>query len=465
MGTAGNFTGARSSGTMPSREVATFRPWRFLLIIKVFSFLCFPVVINASGLKVEHFSNSAMFGEPSMVNTVLTTERVLVPETTVSAIVSGTITFPAVGTWQFVCSFESTSVGFVWLDGHLVCQDGNVYKLSASQSDNPLPIRRLTPLAFRAHLYRNKTKTMSTPMGFSMNWGLNGNTNGTRLAPIPSSALTEELFVQEKMRGQIQRRASKGWGNLLHHNMLAFTKLPAGIAMTTELCQLSSQKCVLVATPDGISRGNAYVRVGPYAIDRSYGQFYFGSDPSSNKSAIPFGNVSVSFTVGEGGDTLQLMVEPVQCHSYNSSDLVLRLSNRFLWHREGTVSTATHPPSSSFSSAVSSIVFQPQGMQATRVVLSAPFLHDSALPHNFTSAYTPDVFLALDNGSVSLHAGLATAAPPSPAQLMAVRSVGDAIATARASMAPPTSLNLRPLWRQLPVGPPSPRPQRTALQC
>jgi len=122
---------------------------------------------------------------------------------------------------------------------------------------------------------------------------------------------------------------------MLHHNMLAFTCLPAGIAITTHLCQVSSGKCIEVAKPDGIQRTGAYTRVGSYASDRSYGQFYVGGGPNTAKqnSTLPFGNISVAFTAGEAG--IQVMVTPIGCDVVDCEDLTLKLSARFIWMRAG----------------------------------------------------------------------------------------------------------------------------------
>ena len=34
-------------------------------------------------------------------------------------------------------------MGFVWVDGHMICDDGHAYKVGAGQSDNPLPVNTL----------------------------------------------------------------------------------------------------------------------------------------------------------------------------------------------------------------------------------------------------------------------------------------------------------------------------------
>lgn len=109
---------------------------------------------------------------------------------------------------------------------------------------------------------------------------------------------------------------------MLHHNMLAFTLLPAGAALSALLCQRSSGLCIECTMPDGLAQGSgncgsvqAHVRVGSYAADRSYGQFFFGGGPPNNNDTAVFSqwNVSFAFTAGEQG--LRLVATPVGCTS------------------------------------------------------------------------------------------------------------------------------------------------------
>ena len=44
-----------------------------------------------------------------------------------SADLSGTLTFAEAGIYAFNCTFLLTSTAWVWVDGHLVCQDGHAY--------------------------------------------------------------------------------------------------------------------------------------------------------------------------------------------------------------------------------------------------------------------------------------------------------------------------------------------------
>ena len=419
-----------------------------------------PILATTTGLTVTTYANSglappalASFNQPD-------TGNITFPPAALSAIVSGTLTFPSLGLWSFDCDFVGTNVAFLWVDGHLVCQDGNTYQVAASSTDNPLPVRRVTTFAFRIHVVKDAGAAASVAVRWAHRPLLASGVGPPRPGlprpsvapiPIPASALVPALSEPEQRRDLLQRSASFGWGNLLHHNMLTFTQLPAGIALTTTLCSLSSRKCIDVAVPDGLQRSNSYVRVGPYAIDRSYGQYYFGGGPD-DRSTLPFGNLSVAFSVqGAGGQaaetegagedvgpkqsgsSMQVLISPIGCKRHDTttihggnggdiggesgadidgdtgvdcSDLVLRVNGRFLWHRAGSVSVSR--PTSTMS-------FHPTGLPAAHIAATAPFIEwDTPIPRNMSSPSGTDVFLRLDGGPLGLVAASSSSLPPPP---------------------------------------------------
>lgn len=81
-----------------------------------------------------------------------------------SAELEGTIDFNASGVFQFFCNFSLTTTAFVWVDGHMICQDNHAYVVDPTVMDNPLPIQgtdagtRVKRLPFRAHIMFNGTK-------------------------------------------------------------------------------------------------------------------------------------------------------------------------------------------------------------------------------------------------------------------------------------------------------------------
>lgn len=195
-----------------------------LISTKVFS-------TPTQGLTIRTFPNSALSLPSYSTSVANTTTSISIPDIsttqqTLSSIVSGTITFPSLGLYSFQCQILHTSMRFMWIDGHLLCQDGHVYNITHSSTDNPLPIRRRKTFPFRAHVYKNTS--IQELMSLSVTWSSSNNS----FTAIPSTALTTELSLNEQKRDTVQRKASIGWGNMLHSNMLTFTKLPAGLAIT-----------------------------------------------------------------------------------------------------------------------------------------------------------------------------------------------------------------------------------------
>jgi hypothetical protein len=185
----------------------------------------------------------------------------------------------------------------------------------------------------------------------------------------PGIALSQELSPNEQKRDKLQQAVSAGWSKLLHHSILSFTRLPAGIALTPTICQLSTKTCIDFCTADGLWKKSTGCdsRVGPHAIDRSYGQYFFGGKPNDNRSFVD-ANVSVSFAAGPNDGSLKVLIEPVATADYGASDFVVRINSRFLWNRSGTVDT--DPASGSNPS----IRFTPAGLPASRVTVFAPLV-------------------------------------------------------------------------------------------
>eukprot|EP00051_Salpingoeca_urceolata_P014957 m.191191 g.191191 ORF g.191191 m.191191 type:complete len:939 (+) comp18245_c0_seq1:119-2935(+) len=109
----------------------------------------------STGLTLRVYNNTALADDPMSASVVSEPSLSLDASRPWSAYVSGTITFPAPGVYKFDCSFVQTTMAFVWVDGHTVCQDGNVYDNPAGSTDNPLPINRTLTLPFRAHVYND----------------------------------------------------------------------------------------------------------------------------------------------------------------------------------------------------------------------------------------------------------------------------------------------------------------------
>ena len=145
----------------------------------------------SSSLTITTFNNSAISLPSSSTFITNATSNFQIPNTnsqTLSSIITGSITFPSLASYTFQCKFAHTSMGFFWIDGHLLCQDGNVYNVTESSTDNPLPIRRRTTFPFRVHMYKNVS--MQELMTFSVQWSDSNNP----FTDIPSTAITSNML-------------------------------------------------------------------------------------------------------------------------------------------------------------------------------------------------------------------------------------------------------------------------------
>jgi hypothetical protein len=122
------------------------------------------------GVRLRVYDNSGLLGPP-VEDRVLQSAAFSLPGAAHggawSAELSGQLLLAdsAAGLFNFSCAFANTTLGFVWVDGHLICQDGNAYpQQGPGGSDNPLPINvfnnasrgAVSSLPFRAHVYYNK---------------------------------------------------------------------------------------------------------------------------------------------------------------------------------------------------------------------------------------------------------------------------------------------------------------------
>lgn len=217
---------------------------------------------------------------------------------------------------------------------------------------------------------------------------------------VPASALLPKLPQIELQRRDLQQQAKQGW-NVWSYNMLGVVKLPESCDITTALCRISTGDCL---THTFIEDNRASIRVGMFATDFSYWQFYLGYKGI---------NVSLSYS---GGDGLSLLAEPVTCAGVNCSDYALVVLPSFKWERVGNVS---------IGSDNSSITYHPLGMSALTLQLTRP---GSALPvPPAVPRDVPALVLPLDQGAVGLQDAVAAAGTPPTAA--GIRQV---IATARA---------------------------------
>jgi hypothetical protein len=150
-------------------------------------------------------------------------------------------------------------------------------------------------------------------------------------------------------------------------------KLPSAATVSTFLCKAGSSStadCINFATADGHqqNQASANVRVGHHAYDRSYVQFYIGH---SSADSLVGANVSVEYSVSNGGTDLDLLITPLPsvasanccwnnnscCHEDSAlalpwAEIELVLDLRFAWFRGGTV-----------AAAAAAVTFSPAGLE------------------------------------------------------------------------------------------------------
>jgi hypothetical protein len=85
------------------------------------------------GLTLKVYANTALAGTPVSTR-LLSSPELELPAAqhggAWSAEVVGTVAFPqSGGLFNFSCDFVGTTLGFVWVDGHRVCNDGNASHL------------------------------------------------------------------------------------------------------------------------------------------------------------------------------------------------------------------------------------------------------------------------------------------------------------------------------------------------
>ena len=376
------------------------------------------------GLTLKTYANTALSGAPATTS-VVTAAACSVPTggAPLSAELVGTISFPASGgVFHFNCSWVGTTVGFVWMDGHMVCQDGHAYHPDSGSTDNPLSINLLpgqtkgvvSSLPFRAHLYYSGYE--ETHVGVNVTWAalsaaqhselraqastqaagvtdaLMGDNElgelvesvasqmlqGLPHADLPTASLRTELPAAEQHRDKLQRGLARGWGSWLHENMLPVVKLPEAVVVAPALCSKSTRRCIESCVPDGTrpySRQTDPVgvetRVGHHAYDRSYVQFYFGGGVTPGGAP----NVSLEYSASADGSlSLLLTAQEANCGG-NCSDWEVQLYARYAWLKAGGANATqcdTEHDATGSGSSCGKIDFTPAGFPPVSIYSTGP---------------------------------------------------------------------------------------------
>jgi len=357
-------------------------------------------------LTLKTYKNSALAGPPSKISSVRVESETpflsigfdhTTTQKEYSAELIGTISLPRPAAktallYHFNCSFSQSVMGWVWVDGHVVCgENRSTYQLVEGLYDNPLPVSngfgadggayypRRTTVPFRAHIMLDTTTTV-----FAKKEGRENTTSGISSFPFPQLNISwstpsppssgerisfpaSTLRSSELKRDLLQRKlASGGWGNFLHRNMNTIVKLPEGLGVTPQICRRRRpgsgardeddiENCIVVAIPDGISRfSQVQTRVGVHAWDRSYVQTYIGPFVDTTRNLSVPVNVSIEYTAfGPDNRDIHLLVTPISCDGDDGdrndcSDYEVRIRGEYFWLRSGSASV--HQDSLQFDS-------------------------------------------------------------------------------------------------------------------
>jgi len=245
-----------------------------------------------------------------------------------SAEATATISLRA-GNYSFSLDAAGQGVNaYVWIDGHLVARyaASGVFLMGHDQQsgkrqesfDDVLPIgpfpsgalsgglNKTTGLYQKAVILRvfynplndSSTGGIQCPTGMNrgctgekatadgsgdvrmaLRWSHSATAAETRLAPqlpIPSSLLTPTLPEEHVARLALQKSFS-GWGTWLHSNEFSLVEYESGAVVTTMLCQVSTNKCMvqnqIESRPDHDPFSmKTNIRIGAHAWDQSYAQ-------------------------------------------------------------------------------------------------------------------------------------------------------------------------------------------------
>ena len=289
---------------------------------------------DGTGLTQTIYDNNALAaadGSAPMVSVVQSTNLSSSGAKPFSGTLIGMLQLPKPGVYQFLCDFSRTSIAYVWVDGHMVCHDGNSMNVEPGSDDNALPVDSESAgrwYPFRIHLYYNQSSSVDTDVSVGVRWNVSG-----QVSDIASEYLSPVLSAAETEREALQRDsdAVRGWGPWVHGNLLSMAQLPSGAAFDIALCSRSGDDCVDKITIDHSDPTKVGARVGYYAIDRSYAQYYFWANNG-------VANVSVEWSAGPSLNDIDVRVKTITCAKPCNYDI--KLTSRFAWFRAGTASAS-----------------------------------------------------------------------------------------------------------------------------
>jgi len=351
----------------------------------------------ASGATLNVYSNSALAGSPSASRTVDDLHALsfsLGAGAAGSAEALATLLAASDTQYSFACDFGEAHVGFLHVDGHLVCQAG-AYSAAGDVThlDTPLPARTKLQLPLRLSLYYGGSGGGDGNVSVSV--VVNATTAGG--APRPAPRLLPGLPTAEVARASLNRALLQGWGLWHSNSVLDAVLLPEGAVVRAALCDATGD-CLEEALTDwqnGTADTHAALRLGVHASDRSFAQLF-----AAHKGC----NVSFSFAGGaSAGAGLSLLAEPVVVGGGGGgadacAGFTLVLAGYSAWFRSNAITA---------SAAAATLSFAALGLRSTTLAaVGQPAAADAAISPRLAAA--PHLSFALAGGAP---AGASTVAP------------------------------------------------------
>jgi len=79
-----------------------------------------------AGVTLKTYTNMGLFGVPASATILDSAAFALPADKPFSAELSGSLSFPPAGAvYHFACNFTEGTMAFVWVDGHMICQDAH----------------------------------------------------------------------------------------------------------------------------------------------------------------------------------------------------------------------------------------------------------------------------------------------------------------------------------------------------
>ena len=195
------------------------------------------------GLTLSLFNNTALAGRPASTSVVPTPNYTHVSgDAPFSALMTGTLSVQRGFTYNFTCDFGGAVLGYVHIDGHLVCQTGaNGPHKPAPASvisvafDTPLPVLSATEWPVRFAVVHNGSASKPLSVGMSISRDSTAGLS-TASAGWLEVALSPALPKVEVQRDELQAGLATGWAPWYDMSYTKLVRLPEGSALALMLC-------------------------------------------------------------------------------------------------------------------------------------------------------------------------------------------------------------------------------------